>query len=68
MNSEEPGETLMEIYSGERRGTYLIHCAMEGHRGFSGPVQVDAAAGVEEADEFGRGGVQRCRCVAKKKG
>ena len=35
---------------------------------FSGPVQVDAVAGVEEVDEVGGGGVQRCRCMAKKKG
>ena len=32
---------------------------------FSGIVRVDAAAGVEEADEFGGGGAQACRCVAK---
>ena len=31
---------------------------------FSGPVQVDVAAGVEEVDEVGGGGLQRCRCVA----
>ena len=33
--------------------------------GFSGLVQVDAAAGVEEAGEFGGSGAQACRCVAK---
>ena len=32
---------------------------------FSGLVQVDAAAGVEEADEFSGGGAQACKCVAK---
>ena len=33
---------------------------------FSGFVQVDAAAGVEEADELGGSGAQVCRCVAKR--
>ena len=31
---------------------------------FSGLVQVDAAAGVEEVDEVGGGGAQVCRCFA----
>ena len=31
---------------------------------FSGFVQVDAAAGVEEADEFGGGGAQEYRYFA----
>ena len=34
---------------------------MEKCRGCSGLVQVDAAAGVKEADEFGGGGAQACR-------
>ena len=38
---------------------------MERRHSFSGLVQVDAAAGVEEAGEFGSGGAQVCRCVAK---
>ena len=33
---------------------------------FSGFVQVDAAAGVEEADELGGSGAQGCRCIAKR--
>ena len=55
-NYEELQKTLMEIYSGERRGTYWIHGAIERCHNFSGLVQVDAAAGVEEAGEFGGGG------------
>ena len=39
---------------------------MKRRHSFSGLVQVDAAAGVEEADEFGGGGAQACRCVAKR--
>ena len=46
----------MEIYNGERRGTYWIHWTMERCRSFSGLVQVDVAARVEEADELGGGG------------
>ena len=36
---------------------------------FSGPVQVDAAAMVEEDDELrGGGSAQACRCVAERGG
>ena len=36
---------------------------------FSGPVQVDAAAEVEEDDELrGGGSAQKCRCVAERGG
>ena len=65
MNSEEVQKTLMEIYNSERRSTYWIHGTMERCRSCSGLVQVDAAAGVKEADELGGGGAQVCRCVVK---
>ena len=38
---------------------------MERCRSCSDLVQVNAVAGVKEVDEFGGGGAQACRCVAK---
>lgn len=42
---------------------------MERRRSFSGPVQVNAVAEVEEDDELrGGGSAQACRCVAERGG
>ena len=62
-------ETLMEIYGGEdkvlTRPNEQGKCAAV----FSGPVQVDAAAEVEDDDELRGGGSARtCRCVAERGG
>ena len=63
-------ETLMKIYGGEDK---VLTGTAEQWRGatvFSGPVQVDAAAEVEDDDELrsGSGSAQTCRCVAERGG
>ena len=65
MNSDELEQTLMEIYYEEEEA--LTNAA--GWRRCAAVLrflQVDAAAGVEEADDLGGGGAQVCRCVAKR--
>ena len=57
----------MEIYYSRQREKYLLDLrnSREAPQ-FSGSVQVDAAAEVEEDNELRSGaGVQTCRCVAK---
>ena len=62
-------ETLMEIYGGEDKVITGTHEQWRGAAVFSGPVQVDAAAEVEDDDELcGGGSAQTCRCVAERGG
>ena len=71
-NDDEPirtEETLMKFYGGEDK---VLTGTAEQWRGatiFSGPIQVDAAAEVEDDDKLrGGDGAQTCRCVAEKGG
>ena len=62
-------ETLMEIYGGEDKVLTGSDAQWRGAAVFSGPVQVDAAAEVEEDDVLrSDGSAQACRCIMERGG